>query len=106
MKVVFLPSASPDLRWFTRYYRFVFPQGRSTARRRGSTSARSTSRLLSENPGAGKPLSDSDQRELVILETPFVLLYRIGASEIEILRLRDARADQAARTFPDEAADQ
>lgn len=102
MKVVFLPSASPDLRWFTRYYRFVFPQGRSTARRHMASAVR----LLSENPGAGKPLPDSDQRELVILETPFVLLYRIGASEIEILRLRDARADQAARTFPDEAADQ
>jgi len=61
---------------------------------------------VSENPGAGRPLPDSDQRELVILKTPFALLYRIGASEIEILRLRDARADQAARTFPDEAADQ
>ncbi len=102
MKVVFLPSATPDLRWFTRYYRFVFPQGRSTARRHIDNAVT----LLSGNPAAGRPLPETDQRELVVLRTPFVLVYRIGASEIEILRLRDARADQAAPTVPDEAADQ
>ncbi len=96
MKVVFLPSAAPDLRWFTLYYRFVFPQGRSTARRHMANAVE----LLSGNPAAGRPLPDSDQRELVILRTPFVLLYRIGASEIEILRLKDACADPTAHSNP------
>ncbi len=96
MKVVFLPSATPDLRWFTRYYRSVFPQGRFAARKHMANAVT----LLSENPAAGRPLPETDQRELVILRTPFVLVYRIGASDIEILRLRDARADPTAHDNP------
>ncbi len=96
MKVVFLPSATPDVRWFARYYRSVFPQGRSSARKHMAKAVT----LLSENPAAGRALPEGDQRELVILRTPFVLVYRIAASEIEILRLRDARADPTAQDNP------
>lgn len=97
MKVVFLPSAIPDLRWFSRHYQTVFPQGGSAARKRMAKAVI----LLSENPAAGRPLPEAGQRELVILRTPFVLVYRIAASEIEILRLRDARADPSARNTPE-----
>ena len=101
MKVVFLPSATPDLRWFTRYFRSIFPQGRFTARRHMANAVM----LLSENPAAGRPLPDTDQRELVVLRTPFVLVYRIGASEIEVLRLKDARANPTARSSPNRGAE-
>ena len=38
---------------------------------------------------------EEDIRRLVILHTPFALIYRIGHDRIEILRVRDDRANPA-----------
>lgn len=98
MRVVFLSSATPDLRWFTRYYRSVFPEGGSSARKHMANAVA----LLSANPAAGRLIPETDRREPVIPRTPFVLIYRIGASEIEILRVWDARANPIARNLPNQ----
>ena len=91
MKIVFLRSSEPDLRWFRQYYRRVFAEGARNAHREMSSALQK----LSVHPKIGPMTDDEDMRRLVILHTPFALIYRIGQDRIEILRVRDDRANPA-----------
>jgi toxin ParE1/3/4 len=91
MKVVFLRSSEPDLRWLNRYYRRVFPAGGRNARRELAEALQ----RLSDHPKIGPATGDGDTRRLVVPHTPFSLLYRIGYDRLEILRVLDARANPA-----------
>ncbi len=84
MKVVFLESAARDLQWFRHYYRTVFPEGGSKAGKH----FKAMIQTLSANPYAGHP-NDTwpDVRELSIPRTPFLLIYRVTRTQIEVLRL-------------------
>jgi len=91
MKIVFLRSSEPDLSWFGHYYRSVFPEGRRNAQREMSA----TLQKLSVHPEIGPKEADAQSRRLVILRTPFALIYRVTQDRIEILRVRDDRANPA-----------
>lgn len=88
MRVVFLEGSARDLQWFRHYYRSVFPQGSSKARKH----FRATMQTLSANPYAGYPNNTwPEVRELSIPRTPFLLIYRVTQAQIEVLRLWDTR---------------
>ena len=88
MRIVFLPSTTRDLSWYRYYYRAVFPEGDANARRQ----FQATQKLLAANPYVGHPSDDrKDVRELTIPRTPFLLIYRVTETQIEILRLWDTR---------------
>jgi toxin ParE1/3/4 len=55
------------------------------------------SQLLARHPMAGRPGRVDGTRELAIGGTPFVVAYRVGRSEIEILAVM-----HGARKWPDE----
>ncbi|MBS3651232.1 type II toxin-antitoxin system RelE/ParE family toxin [Pseudaminobacter sp. 19-2017] len=93
MRVIFLASSDEDVRWFTRYYRTTFPEGRSQARALAAMEA---------NPFIGHPVSDREEREFSIPRTPFSLIYRIADDCIEILRLWDGRANPGRLNWLDQ----
>lgn len=88
MKIVYLPQTRDDLRWMKDYYSNVFPEGARHARVR----FQKAEKILKDNPHFGRPGALSGTRELVIAKTPFLILYRLRADRIEILRIWDARA--------------
>jgi plasmid stabilization system protein ParE len=87
VKIVFLKSTIPDVTWFRRYYRQVFPEGSETAR----DSLRRAQTLLAENPAIGLPGDEPGTRELRVRRTPFAIIYRVEGDHIEILRLLGQR---------------
>lgn len=90
MKVVFLPRAVADLGWFRQYYESVLPEGAGKAR--GQLTK--TLETLRRHSLAGRT-GEEDTREIVIGRTPFVIVYRLSESRIEILRVWDQRAERA-----------
>ena len=88
MKIVFLESAAQDIQWFRFYYQSVFPEGSAKARDR----LRAIQTTLAANPYIGHP-SDAVRavRELPIPRTPFIFVYRVTPTQIEVLRLWDTR---------------
>lgn len=88
MKIVFLASTVQDFQWFRFYFKSVFSEGSDKAR----SQLLAMLALLAANPFAGHP-SDTGApvRELSIPRTPFVLIYRVTETQIEILRLWDSR---------------
>lgn len=88
MRIVFLEEAAQDIQWFRFYYSSVFPEGSAKAR----AHLKAIQQTLAANPYAGHPSEGrADLRELTIPRTPFILIYRVTASRIEILRLWDSR---------------
>lgn len=92
MKIVFLASTRGDLDWLRHYYERIFPEGSTLARRHYRTALAN----LRNNPHIGHPAEECGNRELVIARTPFVVEYRIVDDRIEILRVRDGRANRLA----------
>jgi toxin ParE1/3/4 len=93
MKIVFLASTVPDLRWFKTYYSSVFPDGGA----RADHQFRSLQHLLKTNPNIGHPSEKGDGvREFHVPRTPFTFVYRVRDDRIEILRVLDTRADWSA----------
>jgi plasmid stabilization system protein ParE len=88
MKIVFLESAAQDIQWFRYYYRSVFPAGSAKARDKMKV----IQETLAANPYAGHP-SDTRKtvREFSIPRTPFIIIYRVMPTQIEVLRLWDTR---------------
>lgn len=88
MRIVFLESAAQDIQWLRYYYRSVFPAGSAKARDR----IRAIQATLAANPYAGHPSDARDTvREFSIPRTPFTVVYRVTPTQIEVLRLWDAR---------------
>ena len=88
MNIRYLPTTIEDLKWFRQYYESVFPEGSSAAR----VAIKRTELLLLEHPYVGKESENSPEaRELSVANTPFVMIYRIKGSMIEIIRLWDGR---------------
>jgi addiction module RelE/StbE family toxin len=46
---------------------------------------RAATRLLADNPRMGRPGRITGTRELVVTRTPYVVVYRIGPEQVEIL---------------------
>ncbi|WP_307116939.1 type II toxin-antitoxin system RelE/ParE family toxin [Sphingomonas kyeonggiensis] len=64
--------------------------------RRIGREALAAARFLAENPGAG-PVVEGPVRKWRVLRTDYVLLYRIVAGGVEILRLHHAMRDWRPR---------
>jgi len=58
---------------------------------------RYATRLLSDQPDAGRPGRVHGTRELVIADTPFILPYRVVKNTVQILRLL-----HGARKWPEQ----
>jgi len=90
MKIVFLSSALPDLRWFKLYYTRNFPAGRENANRQFQTLLE----LLRNNPQIGRSYEgEKGVRRYPVPRTPFTILYRARSEQIEILRVYDQRSN-------------
>ncbi len=90
MKLVFLASTVPDLRWLKAYYVSVFPEGRARATNRFLA----IQNLLKANPQIGHPVESVEgARAFHVSGTPFTFIYRIKQDRIEVLRTLDTRAD-------------
>jgi len=96
MKLEFLSSALKDLEWASQYYGRVFPQGRKNFR----SNFRATQKILKENPYLGARLEDNEEvRRLIIVKTPFALIYRVTKTHIEVIRVLDDRSDNSKMRF-------
>ena len=90
MKVIYLTQALRDMNWVRKYYKDVFPEGRSNAR----SQLRKTETLISENPMVGHPSEAiNGAREFHVARTPFSFLYRVTKEHIEIMRVIDGRGN-------------
>lgn len=88
MKIVFPASTVQDLKWFRHYYRAVFSEGSEKA----GLHFKAALSTLSANPFAGRRSEpEMEVRELSIPRTPFIIIYRVTALQIEVLRLWDTR---------------
>ena len=91
MKIIYLPSAGPDVAWFRRYYRVVFPAGARSASRHFAAAID----MPAENPLAGRLVDGTTARKLGIARTPFSIYYEARSGEIRILRVFDHRSGAA-----------
>jgi plasmid stabilization system protein ParE len=90
MRLVYLASAKPGLRWFHRYYTGVFPKGKASADRRFL----GVQTLLKSNPRAGHQSEFvPGAREFPVPQTPFSFVYQIKEDRIEVLRVANNRSD-------------
>lgn len=90
MKIVYLKQARKDLQWWNYYYYKTFPEGQISAYRK----FKSIIILLSENPFAAPPVDGTDLRRFAIPRTPFVVVYRVQESELEIAHVWDMRSQR------------
>lgn len=93
MRLVYLPTAFADIVWMRRYYRSIFPQGAKKAREQ----LYAVERLILENPNVGRGIVGG--REFPIIRTPFILVYRVEADTIQVVRVWDARRDTEDMDF-------
>jgi plasmid stabilization system protein ParE len=94
MKLVYLASAKPGLRWFHRYYTSAFPEGKAKADRRFLA----VQTLLKTNPHAGHESEIvPGAREFPVPKTPFSYVYQIKGERIEVLLIADNRSDWRSR---------
>jgi plasmid stabilization system protein ParE len=89
MKVAFLPSAYPDLRWFRSYYERTFPEGAENAKRQYNRTLANPK----DNPEIGHPMDEPGIRALHVARTPFSFVYRIARGRIEVIHVRDGRSE-------------
>ena len=77
-------------------YEYIAADNRTAAARIAAKIWKSTE-LLAKHPMAGREGRVGRTRELVVRGTPFIVAYRVGRSEVEILAVL-----HAARKWPDE----
>jgi plasmid stabilization system protein ParE len=92
MRIVVLKQAKNDLKWWRRYYKITFPAGKTNSSRRFQR----TVQLVAENPYAGQKVEGTTLHMIPIANTPFILVYRPGRSEIQIARVWDARQEPSS----------
>ena len=93
MKLIWSPEALQDLREVHAYITKVSP---ASAKKVVERIVSVVASQLAENPNIGRPGRVTNTRELVISGTPFVVPYRTGSGQIDILRVY-----HAARLWPD-----
>lgn len=84
MRVRWTQSAARDL---TAICEYIQGHGSSAAARRVALSIYNTVDSLAEFPESGRLGRRDGTRELVILNLPYIAVYRIHASTVEVLRI-------------------
>jgi hypothetical protein len=96
MKLRYLPTAEPGLRWFRHYYRNN-PQLDLAKAINALARAEAT---LVEFPYSGAVFEDFEAvREHKIVGTAFSLLYSVARETVWIIDLRDPRGQRTAETL-------
>ena len=83
MKVLWRPRARNDFENQIAYIEARNPP----AARRLRLIVENTVGLLNLFPERGRPSRRKDVRELVVLQTPFIVVYRVAGDEVVVLRL-------------------
>lgn len=94
MKIVILRSAEDDLKWYRYYYESVFREGRKNGRLRYVAATR----VLLQNPLAGKPYENDAIRKFSVTGTPFHFIYRVVGNQIQVVQIKDGRSNPALDT--------
>lgn len=98
MKIVYLETAAPGLRWMKRYYR---EQTQLDSARVLANVNAALERLRTE-PFAGRRFDDfEDVRELSIARSPFSILFTHRDDTLYIIDIRDQRGLRSAEALAD-----
>jgi toxin ParE1/3/4 len=92
LQVRWTPSALRDLREITRYIRRDSPIAARAVAQKLFNEARSLSSL----PGRGRTGRIENTRELIVPHLPYIIVYQIDISAIQVLRVY-----HAARNWPE-----
>ncbi len=99
MKLEYLRTSQPGLRWMRAYYR-RHPQ---LDIRRAAAALQTAEAVLREHPAAGRRFEDFDAvREYLIQGTAFSLLYTVARETVWVIDIRDQRGrrnPEAIRDF-------
>ena len=96
MKLEYLRTSKPGLRWMREYYR-CHPQ---LDTRRAAVSLRTAERVLSGHPAARRRFEDFETvREYLIQGTSFSLLYTVARDTVWIIDIRDQRGRRGRKRF-------
>lgn len=96
MRLRYLDTAAPGLRWMRRYYR-THPQldaGRAVE------ALLKAEAILIEHPHAGTRFEDIDRvREIIVGGTVFSMLYTVADETIWVIDVRDQRGPRSAEAL-------
>ena len=96
MKLEYLPTSEPGLRWMRTYYR----RNPQLDVRRAAASLRTAETILREHPAAGRRFEDFDTvREYLLQGTSFSLLYTVARDTVWIIDIRDQRGRRSAEAL-------
>jgi hypothetical protein len=96
MRLRYLPTAEPGLRWMRSYYR-SHPQLNLVA---VSAALKAVERTIADYPDSGARFEDFDRvREYHIRRTPFSLLYTVVSDEVFAIYVRDTRGQRSAEAL-------
>jgi hypothetical protein len=96
MKLRYLPTAEPGLRWFRVYYR----QNPQLDRAKAVEALRHAEARLADFPFSGSRYEDFETvREHKILGTAFSLLYSVARDCVWIIDVRDQRGKRGAEAL-------
>jgi hypothetical protein len=96
MRLRYLATAEPGLRWFRAYYR----KNPQLDRAKAIQALVNAERLLVEFPFSGSRYEDFEEvREHKILGTAFSLLYAVARDTIWVIDVRDQRGQRSAETL-------
>ena len=96
MKLEYLRTSKPGLRWMREYYR-CHPQ---LDTRRAAVPLRTAERILSGHPAAGRRFEEFETvREYLIQGTSFSLLYTVARDTVWIIDIRDQRGRRSAEAL-------
>jgi hypothetical protein len=98
MRLRYLPTAEPGLRWFRVYYR----KNPQLDRAKAIDALRRAEAMLVEFPFSGVVYEDFEAvREQKILRTPFSFLYSVARETVWIIDQRGQRSAEALGRFLD-----
>jgi hypothetical protein len=96
MRVEYLSTAQPGLRWMRAYFR----RHSQLDVRRAAVSLRTAETVLREHPAAGRRFEDFEAvREYLIQGTSFSLIYTIARDTVWVIDVRDQRGQRSAEAL-------
>jgi plasmid stabilization system protein ParE len=96
MKLEYLRTAEPGLRWMRTYFR----RHAQLDLQRAAASLRTAEAVLREHPAAGRRFEDFDAvREYLIQGTSFSLLYTVEQDTVWVIDVRDQRGQRSAEAL-------
>ena len=96
MRLRYLATAEPGLRWFRVYYR----KNPQLDRAKAIQALAYAEKALAEFPHAGAPFEDFQAvREYKVLGTAFSLLYSVARDTVWIIDVRDQRGQRSAEAL-------